>query len=86
MENGANVWPDDVAEAAFLAEQGASAPPPKKPAAPKAEDDEAVAKIPLPDLDALIKRLPAETRELVDELFRAKFTKVTRVPKAALKE
>lgn len=32
-----------------------------------------------------MKKLPAETRELADELFRVKYTKVIRVPKAAMK-
>lgn len=32
-----------------------------------------------------MQKLPADTRELVDELFRAKFVKVVRVSKTALK-
>lgn len=81
-----------MAEAAFLAEQGGggaratvAAPPAKKPAAQEDEEEKAISKTPLPELDDLMKRLPTETRELIDELFRAKFTKVTRVPKQALK-
>ena len=37
-------------------------------------------------MEELVKRIPAETRELLDELFRVKFTIVRRVPKNALKE
>lgn len=40
---------------------------------------------PLPKLDELVNRIPAETRELLDELFRAKFTTVRRVKKRDLK-
>lgn len=82
MENGANVWPDEIAEQAFLAEQS-----PARETAPavavKAEPDETNA--PMPDLDELVKRISPETRELLDELFRAKFNAVRRVPKTALK-
>ncbi|MBI2516754.1 MAG: hypothetical protein HYV95_07535 [Opitutae bacterium] len=39
----------------------------------------------LPPLDDLVQRIPAATRELIDELFRAKFITVKRVPKSALK-
>ena len=41
---------------------------------------------PLPALDELVKRIPPEARELMDELFRAKFVTVKRVPRTALKE
>ena len=40
----------------------------------------------MPALDELVQRIPAAARELMDELFRAKFIAVKRVPKAALKE
>ncbi len=39
----------------------------------------------LPPLEGLVNRIPAPTRALVDELFRAKFVTVRRVPKSALK-
>ncbi len=38
----------------------------------------------LPPLDDLVQRIPPEVRELMDELFRAKFVRVQRVPKKAL--
>ena len=40
---------------------------------------------PLPPLEDLVNRIPAPTRALVDELFRAKFVTVKRVPRSALK-
>ena len=40
----------------------------------------------LPPMEDLVKRIPAETRELMEELFRARFVTVKRVPKSALKE
>ena len=39
---------------------------------------------PLPELDTLINRLPAELRENVEELLRVRFTAVKRVPGSAL--
>jgi len=32
-----------------------------------------------------VKRIPAPTRELLEELFRARFVTVKRIPKSALK-
>lgn len=48
------------------------------------DDDETVAAA-LPELDALVQRLPSEVRETLDELFRARFVAVKRVPARALK-
>lgn len=39
----------------------------------------------LPPMDDLVKRIPMQTRDLMEELFRAKFVTVKRVPKSALK-
>ncbi len=39
----------------------------------------------LPPLDDLVRQIPAEVREALDDLFRAKFIAVRRVPKQALK-
>lgn len=41
---------------------------------------------PLPPLNELVQRIPAEVREALDDLFRARFVAVKRVPKQALKE
>jgi hypothetical protein len=39
----------------------------------------------LPPLDELVKRIPAEVRDTLEELFRARFVTVKRLPKKALK-
>ena len=83
-EFDAPVGPSDEEEASFLSEQSfqeAASAPLSVAAGPEPE-----ALIgPLPALEDLVKRIPAPARELMDELFRAKFVSVKRVPKAALK-
>ena len=39
----------------------------------------------LPPMEDLVKRIPAPVREVVEELFRARFVTVKRLPKSALK-
>lgn len=39
----------------------------------------------LPPMEDLVKRIPMPTRDLLEELFRAKFVTVKRVPRTALK-
>jgi len=39
----------------------------------------------LPPMEDLVKRIPAPARELMEELFRARFVTVKRVPRSALK-
>lgn len=39
----------------------------------------------LPPMDDLIKRIPAPARAALDELFRANFVTVKRIPQSALK-
>lgn len=78
-------WPDDAAESAFLAEardRGEVVKPAR--ATEDAAEEHADAKA-LPSLDALVNRIPAEVRDTLEDLFRAKFVKVQRVPKRALK-
>lgn len=82
-ETGAPTWPDESAESAFLAEARDRG---EKIAAPKAvevteEEDTA----PLPPLNDIVARIPAEVRDVLDELFRARFVTVKRIPKSALK-
>jgi hypothetical protein len=86
----ASPWPDDAAESAFLAEQGAggnavgAALPPAGDATPDApaEDRE---KVVLPPLQNLVDRLSPGARELLEDLFRAKFVAVRQVPRSVLK-
>lgn len=82
-----NVWPDEAAESAFLAEAKTNGEVPVVAAAATAEpeaeseaDDRG-----LPPLDDLVKRIPPDVRDVLDDLFRAKFTGVRRVPKKSLK-
>jgi hypothetical protein len=86
VEDGAPVGPSEGEESAFLAEQRAQgdvAPVAGSPA--EADDEDAKEPGELPPLDDLVNRIPAETRQLMDELFRARFVTVKRVPKSALK-
>ena len=39
----------------------------------------------LPPMDDLVKRIPMPARDLMEELFRARFVTVKRIPKSALK-
>ena len=54
---------------------------PLKPKEEVADDSEAK---PLPPLDELVQRIPAEVRDTLEDLFRARFVSVKRVPKRAL--
>jgi hypothetical protein len=83
-EERASIWPDEAAESAFLAEardRGEAMAPPK-PKEEAADDSEGK---PLPPLDELVQRIPAEVRDTLEDLFRARFVTVKRVPKRALK-
>lgn len=66
-------WPGAADEAAFLAqgrEAGEAAEAPES--APPAPER-------LPSLEEMIARVPKQVRELMDDLFRARFTSVRRV-------
>jgi hypothetical protein len=82
LENGANVWPDENAEAAFMADARERGEPVVATAVEAIEETDTKN---LPPLDELLKRLSPEVRETLDDLFRAKFIAVRRVPKKALK-
>lgn len=79
----APVGPSSEEESAFLAqdETGESA----SRLTPHALSPEEKDLPDLPPLEDLVKRIPAPTRELMEELFRARFVTVKRIPKAALK-
>lgn len=70
-----------------LAERDSAAAPPaarRRAATPSDEDDEPGAgKAKLPELDELVARIPPEVRETLDELFRARFVSVKKLPKQA---
>jgi hypothetical protein len=74
-----------MAESSFLAEardRGERVAPAK----PSEDVVDEMEKKPLPPLDELVNRIPAEVREALDDLFRVRFTTVRRVPRRALKE
>lgn len=77
-------WPDAAAESAFLAEARSRGelPAPKPAAAEEVEEAEAG---PLPPVDKMVERIPPPVREILDDLFRARFVRVTRIPRRALK-
>jgi hypothetical protein len=80
-EAGAPIGPGADEEAAFLATQRAVEGPPSAPA----EGEEPAAAQKLPPLDGLVGRIPPEVLAALDDLFRAKFTAVRRVPASVLK-
>ena len=74
---------DEAAESAFRAEaksRGEVVAPVRAEAATEEADPRN-----LPPLDELVRRIPPEVRATLDDLFRAKFIAVRRVPKNALK-
>lgn len=75
---------DEAAESAFRAEarERGETVTASRAVAETVEETEKGA---LPPLDELVKKIPAEVRETLEDLFRAKFVKVQRVPKKALK-
>lgn len=79
-------WPDEAMEAAMSAEVAERDGPARQPTKKEREEAETLDGPPLPELDALIARVPAELQEAMEELFRAKWQNVRRVPSATLKE
>jgi hypothetical protein len=77
-----NVWPDEAAESAFLAGARERGESPRARASAPADDPDPKA---LPPLDELVQQIPAGARELLEELFRARFTTVRRIRRADLK-
>lgn len=83
LEDAPSAEFDEAAEAAFLAEAKERG----EVVAPKAaaEIDEPNPKA-LPPLDELVARIPPEVRDVLEDLFRARFVTVKRFPKKALKQ
>lgn len=81
-------WPSYADEAAFLGEekaQGRAVPKAGVQTLRQAAAEAEAALGPLPAIDALVNRIPAEAREALDDLFRVKFTAVRRVREDVLK-
>lgn len=87
MASDEPMWPDDAAESAFLAEAQERGEVVSRPLKTNDSDaaDDADPKA-LPPLEQLVQRIPAEVRETLDDLFRARFVAVKRVPKKVLKQ
>lgn len=82
MVADAPVGPSSEEEAAFLAqerERGIVTPALMHRERPPEEKGD------LPPMEDLVKRIPMPTRDLLEELFRAKFVTVKRIPQSALK-
>lgn len=81
----APTWPDEAAESAMVSElrdRGEFTPVASSRAAEINEEAETTA---LPPLNQLVEKIPTEVRETLEDLFRARFVTVKRVPKKALK-
>ncbi len=74
--------PGDETEAAMLAELRERGETSSNPI-PMPADEEPAGR--LPPLDDLVKQIPADVRDVLDELFRARFTTVRKVPVHVLK-
>jgi len=83
-ENAGPPLPGEEAEAAFLAEARERGEDVASVAAALAAAESEDEKGALPPLEELIQKLPAELRDTLDDLFRAKFVKVMRVRKKDL--
>ena len=76
--------PGDEAEASFLAEARERGEDVASVAAALAAAESEEEKSSLPPLEELVQKLPAELRDTLDDLFRARFVKVIRVRKRDL--
>jgi hypothetical protein len=82
-----SAWPDEAAESVMVSElraRGEMAAP-SASSAPPGEAREETESGALPPLDELVQKIPADVRDTLEELFRAKFVTVKRVPKKVLK-
>jgi hypothetical protein len=75
-------WPDESAESAFRAEARDRGETIAAAPAPEVEEVDTKG---LPPLDTLVRRIPAPVMEALDDLFRARFVRVQKVPRRALK-
>ena len=83
-ENFEPTLPGDEAEAAFLAEARERGENVASVAAALAAAESEEQQGALPPLEKLVQKLPAELRDTLDDLFRAKFVRVVRVRKKDL--
>jgi hypothetical protein len=88
-EDDGTPWMDAEREAAMQAaievEEAERSASKAKPSRRQTEAAETLDGGPLPELDDMIAKVPADLQEKMDDLFRAKFQTVKRVPAAVLK-
>lgn len=75
------MWPAGAAEVAFSSDPSAGARAKPKHSSVEDDNDDAHGRQPLPPLAELVERIPPETREVLEELFRAKFVAVRKISK-----
>jgi hypothetical protein len=83
-DDGAPIGPSADEEASLLVEDGA-APPGAKPSRENQTEEVDLDSSPLPPMDELVHRIPESARDMIEELFRARFVTVKRFPKKLLK-
>lgn len=83
-EAPAPIWPDETAESAFRAEATERGEPTRVAREPEETEEENESGA-VPKLDELVARIPAGVREAMEDLFRARFVAVKRIPRKALK-
>ncbi|MDO8539365.1 MAG: hypothetical protein Q7S40_02915 [Opitutaceae bacterium] len=78
---------NEAAESAFLAEARDRGEVVKPAAATgtAGEEEEVSNGTPLPRMEELVNQIPEDVRDLLADLFRARFVTVKRIPKRALK-
>ena len=98
-EAGGKANEEDEAPTSAIADEAPAGPSSEEEAASLAQEREMGIETPalmhtesppeekgdLPPMEDLVKRIPGSTRDLVEELFRARFVTVKRMPKSALK-
>ena len=83
IEDGPPPAVDEAAEAAFLGEARQRGEVVPRRSAEDADEDAAPKT--LPPLDELVNKIPADVRDVLEDLFRARFVSVKRFPKKSLK-
>lgn len=85
LEGEAPQWPDDAAESAFRAEARDRGETVKAARSTVDAVEEAAEAKALPKLEEMVEKIPAEVRDVLEDLFRAKFVRVQKIPKRLLK-
>ena len=83
-QDDSSEWPNAAVEEAMRAELASRDDSPPK-ARSRANKDDTLEGGPLPKLDDMIAQIPNNVIDTLDELYRAKFESVRRVPAAVLK-